>query len=128
VDVRLYQIIYEAVDEVKKAMSGLLKPEIKEVVTGSAEVRRVFQLTKAGTVAGCMVVAGQIPRSARVRLIRNQDVLWEGRLASLKRFKDDVREVQSGFECGIGLDGFNDLKEGDLIEAFTVEEVARSLA
>jgi translation initiation factor IF-2 len=128
VDIRLYSVIYEAVDEVKQAMSGLLKPEMKEVVLGSAEVRRVFQLTKAGTVAGCMVVAGQIPRGARVRLVRNQDVIWEGRLASLKRFKDDVREVQSGFECGIGLEGYDDLKEGDLIEAFQVEEVARSLA
>ena len=127
VDIRLYQIIYEAVDEVKKAMSGLLKPEQKEVVLGSAEVRRVFEITRTGRIAGCMVVAGSIPRGAKVRLIRNQDVLWEGRLGSLKRFKDDVKEVQSGFECGIGLDGFDDLQEGDLIEAFQVEEVARSL-
>jgi translation initiation factor IF-2 len=128
VDIRLYSVIYEAVDEVKQAMSGLLKPEKKEVVLGSAEVRRVFQLSKAGTVAGCMVVAGQIPRHAHVRLVRNQDVIWEGKLASLRRFKDDVREVQSGFECGIGLDGYDDLKEGDLIEAFQIEEVARTLA
>jgi translation initiation factor IF-2 len=128
VDIRLYQIIYEAVEEVKSAMSGLLKPEQKEVVLGSAEVRRVFEISRTGRIAGCMVVAGSIPRSARVRLIRNQDVLWEGRLGSLKRFKDDVREVASGFECGIGLDGFDDLQEGDLIEAFQVEEVARSLS
>ncbi|HKA25373.1 MAG TPA: translation initiation factor IF-2, partial [Candidatus Eisenbacteria bacterium] len=128
VDIRLYQIIYEAVEEVKSAMSGLLKPEQKEVVLGSAEVRRVFEISRTGRIAGCMVVAGNIPRSARVRLIRNQDVLWEGRLGSLKRFKDDVREVAAGFECGIGLDGFDDLQEGDLIEAFQVEEVARTLS
>jgi translation initiation factor IF-2 len=115
------------VEEVKSAMSGLLKPEQKEVVLGSAEVRRVFEITRTGRIAGCMVVAGNIPRSARVRLIRNQDVLWEGRLGSLKRFKDDVKEVASGFECGIGLEGFDDLQEGDLIEAFQVEERARTL-
>jgi translation initiation factor IF-2 len=109
-------------------MSGLLKPEKKETVLGSAEVRRVFELTKAGTIAGCMVLAGTVSRSARVRLIRNQDVIWEGKLASLKRFKDDTRDVQSGFECGIGLEGFDELKEGDLIEAFQIEEVARTLA
>jgi translation initiation factor IF-2 len=128
VDIRLYQVIYEAVEEVKSAMSGLLKPEKKETVLGSAEVRRVFELTKAGTIAGCMVLAGTVSRSARVRLIRNQDVIWEGKLASLKRFKDDTRDVQSGFECGIGLEGFDELKEGDLIEAFQIEEVARTLA
>jgi translation initiation factor IF-2 len=127
VDIRLYQIIYEAVEEVKSAMSGLLKPEQKEVVLGSAEVRRVFEISRTGRIAGCMVVAGNIPRSASVRLIRNQDVLWTGRLGSLKRFKDDVREVASGFECGIGLDGFDDLQEGDLIEAFEVKEMARKL-
>jgi translation initiation factor IF-2 len=128
VDIRLYSVIYEAVEEVKSAMSGLLKPERKETVVGSAEIRRVFDISKAGAVAGCMVVAGSIPRNAQVRLIRNHDVIWEGRLESLKRFKEDVREVQNGFECGIKLAGFDQIQVGDLIEAFTVQEVARTVA
>jgi translation initiation factor IF-2 len=127
VDIRLYQVIYEAVDDLKKALGGLLKPEIKETVTGTAEVRNVFNLSKAGTIAGCLVVSGTIVRSSKARLIRNNDVLFDGRFASLKRFKDDVREVQAGFECGIGLEGFDELKVGDLIEAYTLEELARTL-
>jgi translation initiation factor IF-2 len=125
VDIRLYQVIYEAVEEVKGAMTGLLKPEIKETVLGSAEIRKVFSITKWGSVAGCMVVAGAIKRNAKARLIRNQDVIWEGDIESLKRFKDDVRDVQSGFECGIKLNGMDEIKEGDLIEAFVLEEIAR---
>ena len=128
VDVRLYNIIYEAVEEVKSAMSGLLKPEIKQTIIGSAEIRRVFEITKSGTVAGCMVVAGQILRNARVRVIRNQDVIWEGAIESLKHIKDDVREIKAGFECGIKLAGFDQIREGDLIEAYTVQEVARTVA
>ncbi len=127
VDVRLYQVIYEAVEDVKKALAGLLKPEIKETVNGTAEVRNVFNLSKAGTIAGCLVVSGTIHRSAKARLVRNNDVLWDGRFASLKRFKDDVREVTAGFECGIGLEGFDNLQVGDLIEAYTLEELARTL-
>jgi translation initiation factor IF-2 len=127
VDIRLYQVIYEAVDDVKKALAGLLRPEIKETVTGTAEVRNVFTLSKAGTVAGCLVVSGTIQRSAKARLVRNNDVLFDGRFASLKRFKEDVREVQSGFECGIGLEGFDNIQVGDLIEAYTREELARTL-
>jgi translation initiation factor IF-2 len=127
VDIRLYQVIYEAVEDLKKALSGLLKPEIKETVTGAAEVRNVFNLSKAGTIAGCYVRAGTILRSSKVRLIRNNDVIWDGRIASLKRFKDDVREVSEGFECGIGLEGYDTLQVGDLIEAYKLEELARTL-
>jgi translation initiation factor IF-2 len=127
VEIRLYDIIYKAVEDVKQALAGLLKPELKEVVLGTAEVRQVFRLSKAGTIAGCMVHSGTITRSARVRLRREGEIVWTGRIESLKRFKDDVREVQSGFECGIGLEGFHDLRAGDLIETFTIEELARSL-
>jgi translation initiation factor IF-2 len=127
VDIRLYQVIYEAVDDVKKALAGLLRPEIKETVTGTAEVRNVFTLSKAGTVAGCLVVSGTIQRSSKARLVRKNDVLFDGRFASLKRFKDDVREVQAGFECGIGLEGFDAIQVGDHIEAYTREELARTL-
>jgi translation initiation factor IF-2 len=125
VDVRLYRVIYEAVEEVKRAMTGLLKPDIKETVQGSAEIRKVFQVTKSGAIAGCMVLAGKVTRNSKTRLIRNQDVIWEGGLDSLKRFKEDVRDVQSGFECGIKLDGMDEIKEGDIIEAYVLEEVPR---
>jgi translation initiation factor IF-2 len=127
VEIRFYDIIYKAVEDVKQGLEGLLKPELKEVVLGSAEVRQVFKLSKAGTVAGCMVVAGNIPRTARVRLMRDGQTVWTGRIDALKRFKDDVREVASGFECGITLEGMNDIKVGDMIEAFTIEELARTL-
>ncbi len=127
VDIRQYQVIYEAVQEIKDAMSGLLKPESKEVVVGTAEVRDIFKSSKMGTVAGCRVVAGTIKRSAKARLVRNRTVMWEGQLGSLRRFKDDVREVESGFECGIVLDGFQDVQVDDLVEMFVIEEVARKL-
>jgi translation initiation factor IF-2 len=127
VEIRLYDIIYKAVEDVKQALEGLLKPELKEVVLGTAEVRQVFKLSKSGTVAGCMVTSGNIARSARVRLLRDGASVWAGRIDSLRRFKDDAREVASGFECGISLDGMNDLKVGDVIEAFTIEELARTL-
>jgi len=128
VEIRLYDIIYKAVEDVKQALEGLLKPELKEVVLGVAEVRQVFKLSKAGVVAGCMVTSGAIPRTAKVRLKRGDEVVWTGRIGSLKRFKEDVREVTSGFECGISLDGMNDVHQGDLIEAFTIEELARTLS
>src|SRR6185369_7561523 len=102
----------------------MLKPEIREVVLGAAEVRQVFKLSKGGAIAGCMVTSGAIPRTARVRLVRAGAPVWTGRIASLRRFKDDVREVSTGFECGIGLEGMGDVHEGDVIEAFTVEEFA----
>ncbi len=127
VEIRLYDIIYKAVEEVKQALEGLLKPELKEVVLGTAAVREVFKLSKSGTVAGCMVTGGSIPRTAKVRLTRDGATVWMGKIGSLRRFKDDVREVQTGFECGISLDGMNDLKVGDVIEAFTIEELARTL-
>jgi translation initiation factor IF-2 len=127
VEIRLYDIIYKAVEDVKSALEGLLKPELKEVVLGQAEVRQVFKLSKSGTIAGCMVTSGNMTRTARVRLLRDGEVVWTGRMGSLKRFKDDVREVASGFECGIALEGYTDLKAGDVIEAFLIEEHARTL-
>jgi translation initiation factor IF-2 len=128
VDVRLYEIIYEAVADVKDAMSGLLKPEIRETVLGSAEVRQVFTSTKSGTIAGCKVVSGTIQRSARARLMRDGSSAWDGRIESLRRFKDDVREVASPLECGIGLEGRDDVKVNDVIEAYVLEEFARRLS
>ena len=127
VEIRLYDIIYKAVEDVKQALEGLLKPEIKEVVLGAAEIREVFKLSKSGTVAGCMVTSGTVPRTGRVRLLREGQTVWTGRIGSLRRFKDDVREVASGFECGIALDGMNDVKVGDVIESFTTEELPRTL-
>jgi len=122
VDVRVYQIIYEALDEVKAAMAGLLPPTLKEVVLGQAEVRKTFTIPKAGTVAGCYVTDGLIRRGARARLVRDGVQIFDGKFGSLKRFKDDVREVQTGFECGIGIEGFNDVKLGDVIEAYEIQE------
>jgi translation initiation factor IF-2 len=106
----------------------MLKPELKEVVLGTAEVRQTFRISKVGTIAGCMVTSGVIARSSKVRLLRDGQTVWSGRIDALKRFKDDAREVQNGFECGISLDGMNDLKVGDVIEAFTIEELARTLS
>jgi translation initiation factor IF-2 len=127
VDVRHYDVIYNLVDDVRKALSGLLKPDTREVVTGQAEVRKVFRLSRAGTVAGSYVLSGSISRNSRIRVKRNGEVVFEGRISSLKRIKDDVREVASGFDCGIGLEGFDDVQEQDIIEAYAVEEVARTL-
>jgi len=127
VEIRTYRIIYEAVEEVRSAMAGLLAPEKKEVVLGEAEIRQTFKIAKVGTIAGCYVRSGVIPRTARVRIIRDGVEVYEGTIASLKRFKDDAREVREGFECGIGIENFNDVKVGDLIEAYRIEEVARSL-
>ena len=127
VEIRTYRIIYEAVEEVKAAMEGLLAPEKREVVLGEAEVRQLFKIAKVGTIGGSFVRSGVIPRTARVRVIRDGVEVYDGTLASLKRFKDDVREVREGFECGIGVENFNDLKVGDLVEAYRVEEIARSL-
>src|SRR5256885_9626761 len=127
VEIRTYRIIYEAVEEVKAAMAGLLAPEKKEVVLGEAEVRQLFKIAKIGTIAGSFVRSGVIPRTAHVRVVRDGVEVYDGTLASLKRFKEDVREVREGFECGIGVENFNDLKVGDLIEAYRIEEVARSL-
>ncbi|HYP66818.1 MAG TPA: translation initiation factor IF-2 [Thiobacillaceae bacterium] len=127
VDIRYYNIIYEAVDEVKAALSGMLSPEKKENVTGQVEIRQVFRISKVGAVAGCMVLSGVVKRSSRVRLLRDHVVLFDGELDSLKRFKDDVKEVKEGFECGLSLKNFNDINEGDQLEAYEVVEVARTL-
>ena len=127
VDVRYYNIIYEAVDDVKAALGGLLSPEKKENALGLAEIRQVFRITKVGAVAGCYVLDGMLKRSARVRVLRNNVVVHDGELDSLKRFKDDVREVKAGFECGLNLKNFNDIEEGDQLECYEVVEVARTL-
>jgi translation initiation factor IF-2 len=127
VDVRLHTVIYELTDEVTKAMTGLLEPEYKEVTKGSAEVREIFKVPKAGVVAGCHVVEGVIPRNAQARLLRDNVVVYDGKLASLRRFKEDTAEVRSGFDCGISLDRYQDYKPGDVIEAYVREEVAATL-
>jgi translation initiation factor IF-2 len=125
VDVRTYRVIYQAVQEIENAARGLLGPEMREVPIGQAEVRATFRVPRVGTVAGCYVTDGMIRRNSRVRLVRDGTVIYETNLSSLKRFKDDVREVATGYECGIGLENFQDIKEGDVIQAFEVQEVAR---
>lgn len=127
VDIRYYNIIYDAVDEVKAALSGMLSPEKRENILGMVEIRQVFRISKVGAVAGCMVLSGMVKRSASVRLLRNNVVVFTGELDSLKRFKDDVKEVKEGFECGLSLKNFNDIQEGDQLEAFEIQEIARSL-
>ncbi len=127
VDIRYYNIIYAMVDEIKAALSGMLAPEKKEVILGMVEVRQVFTVSKVGTIAGCYVLEGMVKRGARVRLLRDNVVIHDGELDSLKRFKDDVKEVKSGFECGLSLKNFNDLVVGDKLEAYEIVEVARAL-
>ena len=127
VDVRYYNVIYEAVEEIKAALSGMLAPERKEEIIGLVDVRQVFRISKVGAVAGCYVLEGNVKRGAQVRVLRDNVVIHTGDIDSLKRFKDDVREVKAGFECGISLKNFNDLKEGDQLEVFEVMEVARTL-
>ena len=127
IEIRLYSIIYDAINEVKDAMEGMLAPEVEEVIVGNAEIREVFRISKVGTIAGCMVTDGVIKRSNPIRLIRDGIVVYQGKLHSLKRFKDDASEVKSGFDCGIGIDGFNDMKEGDVIESYENREVKRTL-
>ncbi|PZM88957.1 MAG: translation initiation factor IF-2, partial [Actinobacteria bacterium] len=128
VDIRLYNIIYEAIEDVRAALEGMLAPEEREVLLGTAEVRQLFKVPRVGTVAGCYVTEGVIDRRGRVRVVRDGIQIYEGELASLKRFKDDVREVREGFECGLNIAGFNDIKVGDVIECYRVEAVARTLA
>jgi translation initiation factor IF-2 len=127
VDIRYYNVIYDAVDEIKAALTGMLAPERKENAVGLVEIRQVFRISKVGAVAGCYVLEGLIRRGSKVRLLRDNVVIHEGELDSLKRFKDDVREVKAGFECGLSLKNFNDIKEGDQLEVFEVVEVARTL-
>ncbi|MGH7555415.1 MAG: translation initiation factor IF-2, partial [Longimicrobiales bacterium] len=128
VDIRLYSIIYEAVEDVRAALEGMLQPEEKEVLLGEAEVRQLFKVPRIGTVAGCYVTEGTIDRRGRARIVRDGVQVYEGDIGSLKRFKDDVREVREGFECGLSIAGYNDLKVGDRIESFRMESVARTLA
>ncbi len=127
IDIRLYSIIYDAINEIKAAMEGMLSPEIKEEITGTAEVMEAFNITKVGTIAGCIVRDGKIIRKDKVRVIRDGIVIYTGTLGSLKRFKDDVKEVNKGYECGLNIDNYNNILQGDFIEAFTLTEVAKTL-
>jgi translation initiation factor IF-2 len=127
VDLRTYRVIYDAVEEMKSALEGLLAPEEREAVLGEAEIRQIFKISGVGTIAGCYVRHGVIRRNARIRVVRNAVEAYDGQVASLKRFKDDVREVKEGLECGIGVENFNDVKVGDVLESYTVEQVARTL-
>ena len=127
VDLRLYRVIYDAIDDIRSALAGMLRPEEQETELGRAEVRALFRVPRAGVIAGCYVLDGTIVRNGRARVVRDGVVAYDGRISSLRRFKDDVREVAEGFECGIGIENFNDIKEGDIIEAYEVREVARKL-
>lgn len=126
VDIKTYRIIYNAIDDIKAAMLGMLEPDYKEVVLGRAEVRQIYKISNIGTIAGCYVLDGKITRNSKVRILRDGIILFDGELASLKRFKDDVKEVASGYECGLSIENFNDLKEKDIIEAYMMEEVKKS--
>lgn len=125
VEIRLYNIIYNVLNDIEAALKGMLDPEFEEVVIGQAEVRTIFKLSKVGTIAGCYVTDGVIERASLVRVLRNGVVIFEGKIASLKRFKDDAKEVKQGFECGITIENYNDIKEGDIIEASVMKEVPR---
>ncbi len=127
IDIRLYSVIYKAIEEIKAAMEGMLSPEVKEEITGSAEIRETFDITKVGTIAGCFVLDGVIKRNSKIRVIRDGIVVHTGHLGSLKRFKDDQKEVKRGYECGLNIDKYNDIKVGDVVEAFEEVEVARKL-
>ncbi|MEQ8239207.1 MAG: translation initiation factor IF-2, partial [Cyclobacteriaceae bacterium] len=127
IEIRLYSIIYDAINDVKDAMEGMLEPKSVEVITGNIEVREVFKISKVGTVAGSYVTEGTVKRSNKVRLVRDGIVVYEGEINQLKRFKDDVQEVKKGFECGLSIKNFNDIKEGDIVEGFEMKEVKRTL-
>jgi translation initiation factor IF-2 len=127
VDIRYYSVIYDVLDDLKAMLSGLLAPTLREQFLGNAEIRQVFNITKVGRVAGCMVTEGTVKRGAKVRLLRDNVVIHEGTLSTLKRFKDEVREVKQGTECGMSFENYNDLQEGDIIECFDIIEVARQL-
>ena len=127
IDIRLYSIIYDAIDEIKAAMEGMLAPEMEEKIMSNVEVREVYKIPKAGTIAGCMVLDGKIQRGSSARLVREGIVVYTGEISSLKRFKDDVKEVATGYECGITLHNYNDIKEGDIIEAYEMIPIKRTL-
>jgi translation initiation factor IF-2 len=127
VDIKLYKVIYEAVDDIRARLEGLLRPEEREIIVGEAEVREVFKVSRIGTIAGCAVRNGVINRQSKARVIRDGVEVYAGTISSLRRFKDDVKEVKEGYECGIGIENFNDIKVGDVIECYRKEEVARTL-
>jgi translation initiation factor IF-2 len=127
IQIKLYSVIYAAIEDVKAAMEGLLDAKIEEQITGNAEIREIFRITKVGTVAGCFVTDGKINRNNKVRIIRDGIVVYTGVLGSLKRFKDDVKEVSKGYECGLNIEKFNDIKVGDIIEAFEEVSVKQTL-
>ncbi|MDB4349940.1 translation initiation factor IF-2, partial [Omnitrophica bacterium] len=127
VDVRLYNIIYEAIADIKAAMEGLLEPITKDVFQGKAEVRQIFKISRTGTIAGSYVLKGRIPRNGKARLLRSKKVIFEGKISSLKHFKDDIKEAREGFECGIGLQGHSDIRQGDIIEVYIEEKTTRRL-
>ncbi|MCZ7661899.1 MAG: translation initiation factor IF-2 [Thermoleophilia bacterium] len=126
VDIRTYRVIYKAIEDVQAALAGMLEPEYVEQELGTAEVRQIFRASRVGTIAGCYVQTGKLTRSAKIRVVRNGQIIHEGTIDSLKRFNDDVREVLAGYECGLHLDGFDDIKEGDTVEAYEIKEVART--
>jgi len=127
VDIRLYRVIYETIEDVKAALSGLLAPQVDEKILGTVEVREVFHVPRAGTIAGSYVTSGLIRRNGQVRVLRDSVVIYEGEVGSLRRFKDDVREVTTGFECGVGIENFNDIKVGDTLEVYEMVETARMI-
>jgi len=128
VDIRIYRIIYDITQDIRLALEGMLNPEYQEEITATLEVRQVFKISRVGTVAGCMVVQGKISRNHQVRLLRDNVEIFTGRIEALKRFKDDAKEVAQGFECGLQLVNYNDIKVGDIVEAFQLKEVKRTLA
>jgi translation initiation factor IF-2 len=127
IDIRLYSIIYDAIEEIKAAMEGMLVPEVKEEIVATIEIREIYKITKVGTVAGCYVKEGKITRNTKVRIIRDGIVMHSGELGSLKRFKDDVKEVVGGYECGLNIHNFNDIKVGDIIEGYQQTEIKKTL-
>ncbi|MBA3399851.1 MAG: translation initiation factor IF-2, partial [Acidimicrobiia bacterium] len=126
VEIRTYEVIYKLLEDIEQAMLGMLAPEFEEVVTGEAEVREIFRVPRIGAIAGCYVRSGVITRGSKVRFLRDGTIIWKGAINSLRRFKEDAREVREGFECGVGLSDFQDLKPGDLIETYDEQEIARS--
>jgi translation initiation factor IF-2 len=126
VDIRTYRVIYQLTEDIQQALIGMLAPEQVEEVIGEVEVRQTFKVSRLGTIAGCMVTSGMVTRGAQVRLLRDGTIVHDGRIGTLRRFQDDVREVQQGFECGLTIEGYNDIKEGDVLEVYAVREVARS--
>ncbi len=126
VEIRTYEVIYALLEDIESAMVGMLEPEFEEIVTGEAEVREIFRVPRIGAIAGCYVLNGTITRGSKVRFLRDGTVLWKGTISSLKRFKDDVREVQAGYECGIGLSDFQNLEQGDIIETVEEREIPRT--